>query len=148
MPVDRAVGETVYGGTQCVSGLLVMEASAVGSESAAARILRAVEAAQAGRTQMQRIVDRVAGVFVPIVIGLAVLTGVGWLVFAGGDVARATRAAVAVLVVACPCAMGLATPTAVLVATGQAALRSILVRDAEALERAGRSSGCGVWGSR
>jgi Cu+-exporting ATPase len=139
LPIDVREGDDVFGGTRCTSGLLVIEATAIGRESAAARIIRAVEAAQAGRTNMQRIADRVAGVFVPIVIGLAVLTAVGWLMLPEvADISMATRCAVAVLVVACPCAMGLATPTAVLVATGRAALSGILVRDAEALERAGR----------
>ncbi len=139
IPIDRTAGDEVFGGTRCASGLMVVEATAVGRDSAVTRIMRAVEAAQAGRTKMQRLADRVAGVFVPIVIGLALLTGAAWLLLPeSANVSMATRCAIAVLVVACPCAMGLATPTAVLVATGRAALSGILVRDAEALERAGR----------
>ncbi|MCH8146649.1 MAG: HAD-IC family P-type ATPase, partial [Planctomycetes bacterium] len=101
------------------------------------RIIRAVEEAQSGKTRMQRLADRVAGGFVPLVILLALLTfGVNWL--ADFSVGVAVSRAIAVLVIACPCAMGLATPTAVLVATGTAALDGILVRDAAALEAAGQ----------
>ena len=133
-------GDNVRGGTTVQEGFLTVEATAVGSDTTVGRILRAVEAAQAGTTRMQRLADRVAGGFVPVVVGLAVITFTSWMLFSSGADRLGTAAgcAVGVLVIACPCAMGLATPTAVLVATGVAALRGILVRDAAALEAAGR----------
>lgn len=138
VPADRQSGDRVFGGTRVCSGLITVRATATGSDSAIARILQAVQRAQSGRTRMQSIADRVAAVFVPAVVAAAALTWIAWLV-AGADNApqRGFLAAVAVLVVACPCAMGLAIPVAVLVATGNAALRGILVRDAAALEAAG-----------
>ncbi|MEP0841620.1 MAG: cadmium-translocating P-type ATPase [Phycisphaerae bacterium] len=138
LPVEVSAGDKVLGGSYVHSGALTIQAGAVGAESALARIVRLVEEAQTGKTRLQGLADRVAGVFVPIVVVLAAATFAGWLVFRGGDqLSAALSAAVAVLVVACPCAMGLATPTAVMVATGSAALRGIIVRDAAALERAG-----------
>jgi len=138
LPRRCQVGGTVSAGGVVREGLVTIEATRVGADSTMGRILRAVEEAQTGKTRLQRIADQVAGVFVPIVIVLAVATllGTHWL----GDVnwSTAVTRAVAVLVIACPCAMGLATPTAVLVATGAAALNGILVRDAAALEAAGR----------
>lgn len=137
LPTKRAVGDMVPCGGIVREGLIVVEATRVGAESTMGRILRAVEEAQSGKTRMQRIADRVAGVFVPIVIvvGTATLVlslanGIGW--------SEALRRTVAVLVIACPCAMGLATPTAVMVATGTAASLGILVRDAAALEALAR----------
>ncbi len=148
VPVPRGPGDLVRAGGLVVEGLIVLKATATAATSSVGRILQAVRDAQAGKTRMQRIADRVAGVFVPIVLGLAVLTLAGWLIApAAGWVAAppaaerlgpALRSALAVLVIACPCAMGLATPVAVLVATGSAALRGILVRDVAALEAAGR----------
>ncbi len=137
LPVTRAVGDAVLGGTVVCDGTITIVATSLGESSAIAAVLRAVEDAQAGKTGMQRIADRVAGVFVPVVVALAVLTLFGWGL-AGEGFAPGLKAMIAVLVIACPCAMGLATPTAVLVATGAAALRGILVRDAAALEAAGR----------
>ena len=142
MPVDVETDAAVFGGTLVVSGSIVIEATAIGADSAIARIARLVEQAQASRTRMQRIADRVAGVFVPIVMALSLVTFIGQATFGAGDdlagrLGEAISCAIAVLVVACPCAMGLATPTAVMVATGNAALRGILVRDAAALEAAG-----------
>ncbi|MCH7814891.1 MAG: heavy metal translocating P-type ATPase, partial [Planctomycetes bacterium] len=146
--IPRAVRpeQVVRAGGLVREGMLTLEATAVGAASTVGRILRAVEDAQAGRTAMQRIADRVAGVFVPIVVVLAALTLAGWLIAAGlsaesgwfSGFGWAVRCAVAVLVIACPCAMGLATPMAVLVATGTAARRGILIRSAAALEAAGR----------
>ncbi len=135
LPVARRAGDQVFGGTRCVEGLLDMRATARGSESAAARIARLVEQAQSTKPPWQRLADRVAGIFVPVILGVAVLTGAGWLVFA--DASFAVERAIAVLVVACPCALGLAIPTAVVVGTTRAAERGILVRDAAALEVAG-----------
>jgi len=138
MPRHRRAGDPVVAGSIVREGLLTVEATRVGAESTMGRIIRAVEEAQSGKTRMQRIADRVAGVFVPIVILLAAVTLVGTHWLAGSDWATAIQRAVAVLVIACPCAMGLATPTAVMVATGAAALDGILIRDAAALETAGR----------
>lgn len=136
IPVARAGGDAVLAGGVVRDGTITIEATAVGSETAMGAIIRAVEDAQTTKTKMQRIADRVAGVFVPIVVAVAVVTFLCWTIF-GAGVAPGMRAAIAVLVIACPCAMGLATPTAVLVATGAAALRGILVRDAATLEAAG-----------
>ncbi len=149
VPRHRRGGDPVRAGTIVREGLITVEATHVGSASTIGRIIRAVEEAQSQKTRMQRIADRVGGVFVPVVIGMAVVTFAAWvlayedlaawLIQAGVEtsrVAQAARAAIAVLVIACPCAMGLATPTAVLVSTGAAALRGILIRDAAALERA------------
>jgi len=138
-PAHRVVGEAVQAGCAVVEGMITLEATHVGADSTMGRIIRIVEEAQSGKTELQRIADRFAGVFVPIVIGLAVAALVlnGFIGSGGWSVALVR--AVAVLVIACPCAMGLATPTAVLVATGTAALHGILVRDAAALERSGRA---------
>ncbi len=139
LPRQRTIGDDVVAGVVVVDGLITMRATRVGTDSTMGRIIRAVEEAQSGKTRWQRIADRVAGVFVPVVVALAALTVIGMRVLAPetGWTAAVQRA-VAVLVIACPCAMGLATPTAVLVATGTAALQGILVRDAAALEAAGR----------
>lgn len=147
-PRRRVPGGAVRAGSWVREGLLTVRATQVGAESTLGRILRAMEDAQTGKTDMQRLADRVAAVFVPIVLALALpafglwAASPAWLaavarVSAADRWADAIRAAVAVLVIACPCAMGLATPTAVLVATGRAATRGMLVRDAAALERAG-----------
>ena len=136
VPVARAAGDAVLAGGVVRDGTITIEATAVGSETAMGAIIRAVEDAQTTKTKMQRIADRVAGVFVPIVVAVAAVTFLVWAIF-GAGAAPGLRAAIAVLVIACPCAMGLATPTAVLVATGSAALRGILVRDAATLEAAG-----------
>jgi len=139
MPRRRAEGDNVAAGVVVREGLITVRATCVGADSTVGRIIRAVEEAQSGKTRMQRIADRVAGVFVPIVVALAALTLLGTRMLATDlGWAAAIQRAVAVLVIACPCAMGLATPTAVLVATGTAALHGILVRDAAALESAGR----------
>lgn len=144
LPRHRGAGENVCAGTVVRDGMLTIEATRVGADSTIGRIVRAVEEAQSGKTHMQRIADRVAGVFVPIVIALAIATAAGALYWTDLPLSAAVRRAVAVLVIACPCAMGLATPTAVMVATGTAALRGILVRDAAALEAAGQID-CVLW---
>ncbi len=137
-PVEVEPGDAVLGGTYVHAGAMTVRATAVGAKSAIARIVTLVEEAQSRKTGMQRLADRVAGVFVPIVVVIALLTAGGWLLFGGVDAGgQAFSAMIAVLVVACPCAMGLATPAAVLVATGNAALRGILVRDPAVFERAG-----------
>jgi Cu+-exporting ATPase len=133
LPVPKAPGDRVTGGAVNAEGRLLVRATTVGAESALARIIRLVEDAQAKKAPIQRIVDRVSAVFVPVVMLIALLTLLGWG-FAGGDWTQATLNAVAVLVIACPCALGLATPTAIMAGTGVAARAGILIKDAEALE--------------
>lgn len=135
MPVTKGVGDTVVGGTLNRQGLLLVEASRVGSETALARIIQVVEEAQGSKAAIQRVADAVSARFVPAVLGLSLLTALGWF-FAGEPLTTVMIRAVSVLVVACPCALGLATPTAIMVGTGLAATRGIFVRDAAALERA------------
>ena len=144
MPVHKRVGDEVIGATMNTLGLFRFEATRVGKETALAQIVRLVEEAQAGKAPIQRLADRVSAIFVPAVILIALFTFVLWLVFApvpGGDTTSFTRALinmVAVLVIACPCAMGLATPTAVMVGTGKGAEYGILFKSSAALEQAGR----------
>lgn len=135
LPVAKTAGDTVTGGSINGTGLLRVCATRVGEDSTLARIIRLVENAQSGKAPVQRLVDRVAAVFVPIVIVIAVLTFAGWLAF-GGTFEQGLIAAVSVLVIACPCALGLATPTAIVTGTGAAAKSGILIKDVEALERA------------
>ena len=133
LPVVRGMGDAVTGGAVNGDGLLVVRTTAVGAESALARIVRLVESAQARKAPIQRLVDRVSAVFVPAVLAVALLTLLGWgLAGAGWSVAVIN--AVSVLVIACPCALGLATPAAIMAGTGVAAQRGILIKDAEALE--------------
>lgn len=135
LPVSRGPGEEVVGGTLNLESPLVVRVSRTGEETRLARIVRLVAQAQGSKASVERLADRVSGVFVPVVLLLAILTGVGWAVLGpGGDVDAALMAAVAVLVVACPCALGLATPTAIVVAVGRAAQEGILIRDAGCLE--------------
>jgi Cu+-exporting ATPase len=133
LPVAKAVGDTVTGGSVNEEGVLQVRTGAIGAETTLARIIRMVESAQAAKAPIQRIVDRVSAVFVPVVLGIALLTFAGWLAWSG-DAEQALIHAVAVLVIACPCALGLATPTAIMAGTGVAARRGILIKDAEALE--------------
>ncbi|MBU4466178.1 MAG: heavy metal translocating P-type ATPase [Actinobacteria bacterium] len=135
VPVDVVVGADVTGGTIVVDGRLKVRATAVGAETRLAHIARLVEDAQTGKSRVQRLADRISGVFVPIVIALAVLTLLGWLI-AGQPIASGFTAAVAVLIIACPCALGLATPIAILVGTGRGAQLGILITGPEALEQA------------
>ncbi len=135
VPVSKSVGDPVTGGAINGDGVLVVETTAVGGETTLARIIRLVESAQAGKAPIQALVDRVAAVFVPAVLVVALITLVGWLIV-GGTVEHAVLTAVAVLVIACPCSLGLATPTAVMAGTGVAATHGILIKDAETLERA------------
>lgn len=137
VPVPVAPGSTVTGGTIVHGGALSVRADAVGADTRLARIARLVENAQMGKSRVQRLADRISAVFVPIVIALAVLTLIGWMV-AGGSVAEGFVAAVAVLIIACPCALGLATPVAILVGTGRGAQLGILVTGPDALENAQR----------
>ncbi|PPI50113.1 copper-translocating P-type ATPase [Rathayibacter tritici] len=136
VPVEVGPGSSVTGGVLNAHGLLTVLVDRVGSETTLARMGRLVSSAQAGKARVQRLADRVSSVFVPVVVVLALATLVGWLI-AGADLAAAVSPAVAVLVVACPCALGLATPTAVLVGTGRGSQLGILLRGPEVLE-AGR----------
>ena len=132
-PVAKDEGDAVTGGSVNAEGALLVKTGAIGAETTLARIIRLVESAQAAKAPIQRIVDRVSAVFVPVVLGLALLTFVAWGALRG-DWEAALINAVAVLVIACPCALGLATPTAIMAGTGVAARRGILIKDAEALE--------------
>src|SRR5467141_1157029 len=135
MPVDKSVGEKVIGGTLNASGSFVMKAERVGSETMLAQIVKLVSEAQRSRAPMQRLADRVASYFVPAVIGIAVLAFFGWILFGPEPrFAHALVAAVSVLIIACPCALGLATPMSIMVAVGRGAHAGVLVRNAEALE--------------
>lgn len=135
LPVSKAPGDHVTGGSINLDGVLSVRVTAVGAETTLARIIRLVESAQAHKPSIQRTVDRVSAVFVPAVLATAAVTFVAWLL-AGGSAERALITAVSVLVIACPCALGLATPIALMVGMGVAARRGILIRDTEALERA------------
>ncbi len=134
VPVDAAPGDTVTGATVNTWGSLLVRATRVGSDTTLAQIGRMVAEAQAGKAPVQRLADQISGVFVPIVIAVSLLTLGGWLL-AGGSVQAAFTAAVSVLVVACPCALGLATPTAILVGSGRASQLGILIKNAEILEQ-------------
>ena len=134
VPVDAAPGDAVTGATVNTWGSLLVRATRVGSDTTLAQMGRMVAEAQAGKAPVQRLADQISGVFVPIVIVVALLTLGGWLL-AGGSVQAAFTAAVAVLVVACPCALGLATPTAILVGSGRASQLGILIKNAEILEQ-------------
>ena len=133
LPVAKAPGDRVTGGAINAEGLLTMKTLAVGAETLLARIIRLVDSAQAAKAPIQRVVDRVSAVFVPVVLGIALLTWLAWGL-GSGRWEQALIHAVSVLVIACPCALGLATPTAIMVGTGVAARHGILIKDAEALE--------------
>ena len=139
LPVARTPGDRVTGGAINGEGRITLRTVAVGAESVLARIIRLVEQAQAAKAPIQRLVDRVSEVFVPAVLGVALLTLIVWGLVTD-DWTRATLNAVAVLVIACPCALGLATPTAIMAGTGVAARYGILIKDAQALETAHRVS--------
>jgi len=137
LPVAKGPGDALTGGAVNGDGRMVIAVSAVGAESVLARIIRLVEDAQAAKAPIQRLVDKVAAVFVPVVLVIALFTLAGWLM-AGAGIETALIHAVAVLVIACPCALGLATPVAVMAGTGVAARQGILIKDARALEIAHR----------
>ena len=148
LPVEKKPGEAIIGATLNKLGMLKFEATKVGKETALAQIIKLVEDAQGSKAPIQKLADQVSAVFVPAVIGIALLTFAGWYFFGpalpvNADINNFTRALinmVAVLVIACPCAMGLATPTAVMVGTGKGAEMGVLFRNSEALERAGKVS--------
>jgi len=137
VPVEVAPGSEVAGGAINTSGRLIIRATKVGAETALAQIARLVAEAQAGKAPIQRLADRVSGIFVPIVIAISLATLGGWLAVTG-DATEAFTAAVAVLIIACPCALGLATPTALMVGTGRGAQLGILIKGPEILERTRR----------
>ncbi|WP_313081210.1 heavy metal translocating P-type ATPase [Pulveribacter sp.] len=137
LPVAREPGDRLTGGAINGEGRVLMQVTAVGSETVLARIIRLVEDAQAAKAPIQRLVDRVAAVFVPVVLLIALATLTGWL-WSGAGLESALIHAVAVLVIACPCALGLATPAAIMAGTGAAAQHGVLIKDAEALETAHR----------
>lgn len=138
MPVNKSVGSEIIGGTINKQGRLVAEATRVGAETALAQIIRLVQDAQGSKAPIQRIADQVSGIFVPVVLVLALLTLVGWLVIGQVSFTAAMLNTIAVLVIACPCALGLATPTAVMVGTGRGAEMGVLFKNSEALENAHR----------
>jgi len=133
-PVAKTAGASVVGGTVNTTGSFRYRATALGEASVLARIVTLMRQAQGTRAPIERVADRISAVFVPVVLGLAILTLAGW-VFAGGGAVRGASAAVAVLIIACPCAMGLAVPTAVMVATGRGAELGLLIKGGEALEK-------------
>ncbi len=134
VPVDKSVGDEVIGATVSTDGRLVVEATRVGGDTALAQIVRMVEEAQGSAAPVQRLADRVAAVFVPVVLAIALATLVGWFL-TGHPADDAFTAAVAVLIIACPCALGLATPTAIMVGTGRGAQMGVLIKGGEVLER-------------
>lgn len=135
LPVHRAVGSAVTGGAINLNGFLQVRATQVGEDSTLSRIIRLVENAQAGKASVQRLVDRISEIFVPVVITIAVITFAAWMLYLG-NFESALIAGVSVLVIACPCALGLATPTAIMTGTGAAARAGILFKDVTSLERA------------
>jgi Cu+-exporting ATPase len=137
LPVEKGAGDAVTGGTLAVDGSFTFTATHVGADTALARIVRLVREAQGSRAPVQRLADRVAAVFVPAVIGVAIVTFLVWAFVVGSSLTFAMTAFVSVLIIACPCSLGLATPTAVMVGTGRGAKMGILLKSAEALERAG-----------
>jgi P-type Cu+ transporter len=138
LPVEKGDGDLVIGATVNKTGSFQFRATRVGKETALAQIIRLVQQAQGSRAPVQRLVDQVAAVFVPIVIAIALLTFLGWYFIGGVGFTQAMIFAVAVLVIACPCALGLATPTAIMVGTGTGAEHGILIKNAESLERANK----------
>jgi copper-transporting P-type ATPase V len=137
VPAEKAAGDEVAGATLNVDGTIVVRATRIGADTALAQIARLVARAQEGKAPIQRLADRIAGVFTPVVLGIAALTAAGWFA-ATGDVRQSLIPAVAVLIIACPCAMGLATPAAIMVGTGRGAQLGILIRSGEVLERSRR----------
>lgn len=137
LPVSKRKGDAVIGGTLNESGSLTIGVTHSGQQGVLARMIELVDKAQSGKPPIQKLADRIAGVFVPMVLGVATLTFLGWL-WTGKDLAEAIRPAIAVLVIACPCALGLATPTAIQVGLGRAAKEGILIRDTDGLELAHR----------
>ena len=136
IPVEKKKGDKVLAGTINQRGSFIIRASQVGSDTVLARIIHMVQEAQGSKAPVQRIVDRITGIFVPVVLGIAILTFVLWVAIGGSEyISYGILSAVSVLVIACPCALGLATPTALMVGIGKAAGQHILIKDAVALEQ-------------
>ena len=137
LPAEKKTGEQVFAGTINQNGSFNFRAEKVGKNTVLAQIIKTVQQAQGSKAPVQKLVDKIAGVFVPVVIGIAILTFVVWMVFGGENaLTHALLTSVSVLVIACPCALGLATPTAIMVGVGKGAQNNILIRDAESLEKA------------
>ncbi|MCF2489413.1 heavy metal translocating P-type ATPase [Dyadobacter sp. CY347] len=135
--VEKRVGEKVFAGTINQKGSFLFEAKKVGGDTILAQIIKMVQQAQGSKAPVQKLVDKIAGIFVPVVIAIAILTFIGWMVFGGENAfTHALLTSVTVLVIACPCALGLATPTAIMVGVGKGAENNILIKDAESLELA------------
>ena len=137
VPVEKNVGQDVFAGTVNQKGSFVFEARKVGSDTILAQIIRMVQQAQGSKAPVQKLVDKIAGIFVPTVVVIAIVTFTAWMIFGGDDAfTHALLTSITVLVIACPCALGLATPTAIMVGIGKGAENNILIKDAESLERA------------
>ena len=140
MPVDKAIGASVSAGTVNLSGFLRCEATRIGEETALAQIIKIVSDATASKAPIARVADKVSGVFVPVVLGIAAVTFTAWMIISGGGVGSSLSRAISVLVISCPCALGLATPVAIMVGSGKGARRGILFKSASALEATGRAN--------
>lgn len=137
IPAEKKPGDSVFAGTLNQTGSFTFTAEKVGKQTVLAQIIKTVQAAQGSKAPVQRLADRIAGIFVPVVIGIAILTFIAWMLLGGENaITHAMLTAVSVLVIACPCALGLATPTAMMVGVGKGAENNILIRDAESLEKA------------
>ena len=140
VPVPKRIGDTVTGGTLNGGGALVMRATAVGAQTRLAQIVRLMRNAQASRPAIQQLSDRVSAVFVPTILVTSLATVLAWLALGGGEaVVHALSAGVAVLIIACPCAMGLAVPTAIMVASGRGSAAGVLFKSGQALQRVGEA---------
>ena len=136
MPVEKSINSKVIGGTINKTGSFEFEVTAIGDNSILGQIIKLVEEAQGSKAPIQKLADKIAAVFVPVIILIAVVTFFGWLIFSSAGFSIALLNFVAVLIIACPCALGLATPTAIIVGTGKGAQNGILIRNAESLELA------------
>ncbi len=139
MPVEKQAGDKVYAASINTTGTLTFKATKIGADTALAQIIRLVEEAQSTKAPIAQLADKVAGIFVPVVCGIAVVAGVAWFIATGGNLPFALTIFISVLVIACPCALGLATPTAIMVGTGKGAELGILIKGGDALETAGKT---------
>ena len=137
LPVEKKAGDTVVGATINKFGSFTFKAARIGRDTVLAQIIRMVEEAQGSKAPILKLADKVSGVFVPVLMGIALLTFAAWMMVSG-DIEKALISAVSVLVIACPCALGLATPTAIIVGTGKGAEKGILIKGGEHLETAYR----------
>ena len=139
VPVQKTQGQKVLGGTINQKGSFQFQAVKVGGDTMLAQIIKMVKQAQGSKAPVQKLVDKIAGIFVPVVIGIAILTFLTWMIFGGENAfTHALLTSITVLVIACPCALGLATPTAIMVGMGKGAENNILIKDAESLEIANK----------